>query len=209
MSQKLTRYWAFWAMLLLGGLLPITLEAHENHLSSPPEQGSKESPCPLCGQPWRGRVDLAITIPDKLPIPKNKVWISNLRKVLSLEELAMAQYEADQKKFGISNPYFHVLLLTDQHITWINKLFSAYGMAAEAKSFPVKTSDNILQALKNGRKLEKELATQYEWLLNKAEDKITKRLLNTMLTQTNMSLTMFQNDIRIIEIEGSMIPSLL
>jgi hypothetical protein len=209
MLQKLTQSWAFWAMLLLGGLLPITLEAHESHLSSPPEQGRQESPCPLCGQPWRGRVDLPITIPDKLPTPKNQLWISKLRKALSLEELAKAQYEADQKKFGLSNPYFHILPLTEQHITWMKKLFSAYGMTAEAKSYPVKTSGTILQALKSGRKLEAELATQFEWLLNKAEDKITKRLLNTMLTQTKMSLAMFQNDIRIIEIEGALVPSLL
>ena len=207
--QKLTQYWTLWAILVLGGLLPISLEAHESQVSSPPERGEQESPCPLCGQPWRGRVDLEITIPEKLPAPKNQLWISKLRKVLALEEHTKAQYETDQKKFGISNPYFQVLPLTEQHITWIKKLFSAYGMAAEAKNHPVKTSDTILQALKTGRKLETELAAQYEWLFNKAEDKITKRILNTMLTQTNMSLAMFQNNIRIIEIEGSLVPSLL
>ena len=126
-----------------------------------------------------------------------------------MEKHAKAQYEADQKKFGLTNPYRYIIPRIDLHITWLNKLFSAYGLTADEKTSPIETPDTALQALKNGRKLEADLAAQYEWLLNNAGDKITKRVLNTILTQTNENLIMFQNDIRILEIEGTMSPLLL
>jgi hypothetical protein len=209
MFHKLLVYWGILATLLMGGFLPITLTAQEIRMLSAAEQGAKETPCPLCGQPWRGQVDPEMAIPEKLPTPQNQFWISKLSRALALEKLAKAQYEADQKKFGITNPYRFIIPQIDQHITWINKLFAAYGLAAEEKSASLKTPDTILQAFKNGKKLETDIARQYEWLLNEAEDKITKRVLNTMLTKTNLDIIMFQNNIRILEIEGSMTPLLL
>jgi hypothetical protein len=209
MMGKFTNPWIALAILLLGGFFPISLEANEIRLLAATTQGMKENPCPLCGQPWRGRVDLEMAIPEKLPTPRNQLWIGKLRTALAMEKLAKAQFVTDQRKFGVSNPYLYILPQIDQHIAWISKLFSAYGLLAQGKTSPVKTSDTFLNALKNGRKMEADLASQYEWLLKHAEDKVTKRVLNTIVTQTNINLNLFQNDIRIIEIEGSIVPSLL
>jgi hypothetical protein len=209
MFNKLFVYWLIWAILLIGVFLPITLEAQESRVLSTVEQGAKDIPCPLCGQPFRGQGALEIAIPDKLPTPKNQFWLSKLRRVLAMEKLAKDQYEADQKKLGITNPYRYIIPQIDQHVTWINKLFAAYGLAADEKPTSLQTPDTVLQAFKNGKKLETDLARQYEWLLNEAEDKITKRVLNALLTQTNLDIVMFQNNIRIIEIEGSMAPLML
>jgi hypothetical protein len=209
MIRKMNRQWVFWALLLMGSFLAQALNAQEGRLLGGTGQGAKDSPCPLCGQPFRGRVDLEIKIPEKLPAPKNQLFISKLRRVLTMEKLARAQFEADQKKFGITNPYHYIIPQIDLHIDWIKKLFSAYGIATDEKSPPWRTAESVLQALKNGRKLEKDLSAQYEWLLNQAEDKVTKRVLNTMLTQTNLNAVMFQNALRIFQIEGSMAPLLL
>jgi hypothetical protein len=212
MRHTLTNQWLVWAILLLGSLSPITLEAREFRSAAATGQGVKENPCPLCGQPWRGRVDLEIAIPDKLPTPKNQLWIHKLRTAWAMEKRAKTQFEADQKKFGISNPYLYVLPQINQHIAWIGKLFSAYGLLSQEKppsEKTVETSGTILEVLKSGRKREADLASQYAWLLRHAEDKLTKRVLNVILTQTNININLFQNDIRIIEIEGSMVPSLL
>ena len=209
MLQKLSHFWVVWAILLMGGLLPVAPAAQEIRVLGTPGQGTGETPCPLCGQPWRGRVYLEMAIPEKLPPPQNQLWISKLRRILTMEKLAEAQFEADQKKFGITNPYHYIVPQTNLHITWISKLFSAYGLPTNEKTFSLQTPDTVLQALKNGRKLETDLATQYEWLLNHAEDKITKRVLNTLLTETNLNIIIFQKNIRIIEIEGSLAPSLL
>jgi hypothetical protein len=205
-------HWLVWVILLLGGLSPITLEAREFRSTAATGQEMKENPCPLCGQPWRGRVDLEMVIPEKLPIPKNLLWIHKLRMALAMEKLAKARFEADQRNFGVTNPYLYVLPQVDQHIAWIGKLFSAYALLPQVKNPPVlsfETADTLLQTFKNGRKFEADLALQYVWLLKHAEDKVTKRVLNVILTQTNINIDLFQNDIRIIEIEGSMVPSLL
>jgi hypothetical protein len=209
MLQTLSNHWLVWAILLLGGLAPIALEAHEFRLVAATDQEMKESPCPLCGQPWRQRVEPELAIPDKMPTPKNQLWVSKLRMALDMEKLAKAQFEADQKKFGVSHPYLYALPEIDQHIAWISKLFSAYGLPTREKTSPVKTSTTLLQTLRHARKMEVDLASQYAWLLRHAEDKTTKMVLNTLLTQTNINIDLFQNDIRIIEIEGSMVPSLL
>ena len=212
MLCTLKNYWIVWAMLLLGGLTPITLEAHEFRLAAATEQGMLEKSCPLCGQPWRGRIKPELAIPEKLPTPKSQLWISKLRTALALEKLAKAQFEADQKKFGVSDPYLYVLPEIEQHIAWINKLFPAFGLPAQGKTTPamtVETADTLLKALKTGKKMEEDLARIYAWLLEHAGDKATKKILNTILTQTNIHIALFKNDIRIIEIEGSMVPSLL
>ncbi len=212
MLRTLKNYWLVWGLLLLGGLAPLTLEAREFRLAAATEQGKQEKSCPLCGQPWRERVRPELKIPQKLPAPKNHLWISKLRMALSMEKLAKAQFEADQKKFGVSDPYLYVLPEIEQHIVWIGKLFSAYGLSAQEKTaaeMTVKTSGTLLKALRNGRTLEEELIRLYAWLLEHAGDKATKLVLNTMLTQTHINLDLFQKDIRIIEIEGSMVPSLL
>jgi hypothetical protein len=212
MRHTLTNQWLVWAILLLGSLSPITLEAHEFRSAAVAGQGAKENSCPLCGQPWQGRVDLEMTIPDKLPTPKNLLWIHKLRMALAMEKLAKTQFEADQRKFGVSHPYLYILPRIDQHIAWLSKLFAAYGLNSQGKTPPVmtlETPDTLLQTLKNRRKMEADFASKYAWLLKHGEDKFTKMVLNTILTQTNININLFQNGIRIIEIEGSMVPSLL
>jgi hypothetical protein len=212
MLRTFNNRWLVWAILLVAGFFPISLEAQEVRFVAATDQNVKENPCPLCGQPWRGRVTPELAIPDKLPTPKNQLWIRKLRLALAMEKLAKAQFEADQKKFNVSHPYLYVLAEIDQHIAWISTLLSAYGLPAQGKTAPVmtlETSGTLLQALKHGRKMEADLATQYAWLLTHAEDKTTKMVLNTILTQTNINRVLFQNNIRIIEIEGSMVPSLL
>jgi hypothetical protein len=212
MLRTLTNHWLVWALLLLGVLAPISLEAHEFRLAAATGHGMNEKPCPLCGQPWQGRVKKELVIPDKLPTPKNQLWVSKLRMALAMEKLAKAQFEADQKQFDVSSPYIYVLPEIEQEIAWISKLFSAYGLSAQEKTSPVmkvRTFETLFSALKNGRKMEEDLATQYAWLLKHAGDKATKIVLNTILTQTNIHLVLFKKDIRIIEIEGSMVPSLL
>ena len=110
MLHKLSQYWVVWVILLVGSFLPVALlEAHESSPPGTPGQEAKESPCPFCGQPWRGPIGLEMAIPDKLPTPKNQLWISKLRGVLGMEKHAKAQYEADQKKFGLTNPYRYSL----------------------------------------------------------------------------------------------------
>jgi hypothetical protein len=212
MRHTLTKRWLVGALCLLGGFFPAIIEAHDAKAVAATVQAAKEKPCPLCGQPWRGRVELEMAIPTKLPAPKNHLWIRKLRMALAAGKLAKAQFEAAQKRFGVSSPYLYVLPQTEQHIAWIGRLFSAYGLPAQGKTPSEKageTSGTLLMALKNGRNTEIDLATHYEWLLKHAEDKVTKRVLNTILTQTNINRALFQNDIRIIEIEGSMVPSLL
>ncbi len=212
MLHTLSNHWLVWVILLMASFFPVSLGAQEVKAAAATDQGVKENPCPLCGQPWRGRVDLNIAIPEKLPPPKNLLWIHKLRVALAMEKLAKSRFEADQKNFGVTNPYLYVLPQVDQHIAWIGKLFSAYGLLPQGKNPPVlsfESADTLLQTFKNGRKFEADLASQYVWLMKHAEDKVTKRVLNIMLTQTNINIDLFQNDIRIIEIEGSMVPSLL
>jgi hypothetical protein len=212
MLRTLTHHWLVWAMLLLGGFAPITLEAQEFRSVAAADQGIHEKSCPFCGQPWRGRVKTELAIPEKLPTPKNQLWIHKLRTALALEKLAKAQFEADQKKFGVSDPYLYVIPDIEQHIVWINSLFSAYGLSTGGKTAPVitvKSNDTLLKALKSGRKMEEDLVRHYARLLEQARDRATKLVLNTLLTQTRINVDLIEKDIRIIEIEGTMVPSLL
>jgi len=65
----------------------------------------------------------------------------------------------------------------EQHIAWLNQLFSAYGLPAQGKTAPVttvKTPDILLKALKNGKKMEEELAGHYAWLLRQAGIRLRK-----------------------------------
>lgn len=85
MLHKLSQYWVVWVILLVGSFLPVALlEAHESSPPGTPGQEAKESPCPFCGQPWRGPIGLEMAIPDKLPTPKNQLWINKLRWVLGM-----------------------------------------------------------------------------------------------------------------------------
>lgn len=201
MMRKFSTPWIAWAILVSGVFFPFTLEAQGSSIVRALNQEITASTCPLCGQPWRGKVDLKVAIPEKLPTPKSQVWISKLRQTLRMAELAKAQYEADQKKFGLTIPYLQIIPQIDHHIAWISQLFSAYGLPANGKPIPVKTSATVLQALQAGKKLAADLAKNYEWLLNNAKDKNTKGVLNLILTQTRIHIIMFNYAIRLLAIE--------
>jgi hypothetical protein len=143
----------------------------------------------------RGMMSYAqdVSIPEKLPKPKNEKWISNLKKILDLEKLSQAQYEADRKKYQINMPYMMVIPQEGNHIEWIKKLFSAYGLKHESKVAPVKETKTLVQAYENARELEKNLIPQYVLLINKAEDNTTKEVLDTILLQTRIHYTMFDH----------------
>src|SRR4030043_102368 len=137
--------------------------------------------------------DQDVSIPEKLPKPKNEEWVSKLKKILDIEKLSQAQYEADRNKYQINMPYMMIIPQEGNHIEWIKKLFSAYGLKHEAKVAPVKETKTLTQAYENARELEKNLIPQYEWLVNKAEDNTTKEVLDTILLQTRIHYTMFDH----------------
>jgi hypothetical protein len=137
--------------------------------------------------------DQDVNIPDKLPKPKNEEWVSKQKKILDLEKLSQAQYEADRNKYQINMPYMMVIPQEGNHIEWIKKLFSAYGLKHEAKVTPVKETKTLTRAYENARELEKKLIPQYEWLINKTEDNTTKEVLDTILLQTRIHYTMFDH----------------
>jgi hypothetical protein len=142
------------------------------------------------GMDW---YDQEISIPDKLQKPKNEEWVSKLKQILALEKLSQAQYEADSKKYQVHMPYRMVIPQEENHIEWINKLCTAYGLPSDVKVQPVKETTTLTQAYENARELEKNLIPQYEWLINKAEDNTAKEVLDIILLQTRMHYTMFDH----------------
>jgi len=203
MRRTITNLWVVWAFLLLWVFFPITLKAQESKLLNTRGQETGADQCPLCGQSWPGWSNPNISIPETLPTPKNQVWVSKLRQAVRMAKLAKAQDEANQKKFNITIPYLQIIPQLDRQISWINKLFSAYGLPLNEKPSPIKTPDSILQALQEGKKLQADLAKQYEWLLNHAEDNDTKRVLNAILTQTKIGIVLFDHVIRLFKVEGT------
>jgi hypothetical protein len=134
-----------------------------------------------------------VSIPDKLPKPKNEEWVSKLKQILAQEQLSQTQYEADRKKYQINMPYMMVIPQEGNHIEWIIKLFTAYGLKHDVKTPSVKETKTLTKAYENARELEKKLIPQYEWLINKAEDNTTKEVLDTILLQTRIHYTMFDH----------------
>jgi len=145
--------------------------------------------CPMCGGPMRGGWNG--TIPDKLPQPKDKEWISRLRAILTLEKLSQAQYAADRDKYHVGMPYMMIIPQEVNHIDWIGRLFAAYGLKSDGKTPAVKKSDSITQAYEIGRNLEADLIPKYVWLIQNGEDKTTKQVLDSILVQTRMHHMMF------------------
>jgi Rubrerythrin len=140
-----------------------------------------------------GSYEQEVSIPDRLEKPKSKEWVNKLEHILALEKLSQAQYEADSKKYQVHMPYRMVIPQEVNHIEWINKLFAAYGLPSDVKVQPVKETTTLTQAYENARELENNLIPQYKWLINKAEDKATKDVLDTILLQTRIHYTMFDH----------------
>lgn len=103
-----------------------------------------------------------VAIPEKLPTPKSGEWINKLRQILVLEKLSRAQYEADREKYQVNRPYMMVISQEENHVEWIGRLFSAYGLPADGRMPPVEQSQSLEQAYKIALKLEGDLILQYQ-----------------------------------------------
>lgn len=134
-----------------------------------------------------------VSIPDQLPAPKSGDWINKLRKIFALEKLSRAQYEADRDKYQVRRPYMMVIPQEENHIEWIGRLFSAYGLPADGTMPPVEQSQSPEQAYKIALKLEQDLIPQYQWLIDHAADQTSAQVLSTILHQTQMHYRMFSH----------------
>ncbi|PKN76379.1 MAG: hypothetical protein CVU52_05055 [Deltaproteobacteria bacterium HGW-Deltaproteobacteria-10] len=137
-----------------------------------------------------------IDVPANLPTPKNAEWIQKLREILTLEKESLAQYQNDQEKFNAYMPYMMVIPQEENHVEWIGQLFKAYGLPAEVKVPPVGENKTLTEAYELSVKMENELLPRYEWLIKKAEDRDTSRVLNVILLQSRWHLVMFDHALR-------------
>jgi len=137
-----------------------------------------------------------VSVPPKLPAPKNVEWIKGLREIFALERESLAQYSADQEKFNAHMPYVMVIPQEENHIMWIGQLFAAYGVASDGKVPALIQSKTLTEAYQLSAKLEADLLPRYEWLINNAEDPDTARTLNAILIQSRMHLAMFEHALR-------------
>ncbi len=141
--------------------------------------------CPMCGQSWA-------KIPEKLPVP-NDAWIKDLKEVLFLEKLSLAQYNTDSGKFHVMMPYMMVIPQEENHIGWISQLFSTYGIAPEGTAPEIVKTVTVRQAYDIAIKLEMDLIPRYESLIRSAGDTDSSQVLNNILYQTRMHLMMFKH----------------
>jgi cytochrome c peroxidase len=147
---------------------------------------------PLAGRKGTSPFESKIAIPDQLPLPKNKEFLERLKQGLAFEKLAKAQYEADKAKYQPQeSPYPHLISQEDDHIVWLAQLFRAYGVPVEPETLPVIKTESLHHAYDVGRKLEKDLFPFYDWLIDNAEDQVTKDVLHVMLHQTEMHFLWF------------------
>jgi len=137
-----------------------------------------------------------VNVPDKLPAPKSSEWLQKLREILALEKESLAQYQTDQEKFNAYMPYMMVIPQEENHIAWIDQLFKAYGLPADMKANPVVENKTLKDAYELSVKMENDLLPRYEWLVKKAEDRDTARVLNTILLQSRWHLVMFDHALR-------------
>lgn len=176
-----------WAMAHLWGLgrFGSTMVQAQGHGM----MGGGMGGCPMCGQSWK-------KIPDKLPTPKSREWINELKEALSLEKLSLAQYETDSQKFQINMPYMMIMPQEENHITWISQLFSAYGIEPDSKVPPVAQSIRLRQAYEIAIKLESDLIPRYESLIRGSGDDDSAQVIKNILYQTRMHLMMFDHALR-------------
>jgi hypothetical protein len=87
--------------------------------------------------------DQEVSIPDKLPKPESGEWISKLTDILALEKLSEAQYRADTQKYQAHMPYRMVIPQETNHIAWITRLFTAYGLSPDVKTPPVQETTTL------------------------------------------------------------------
>lgn len=143
-----------------------------------------------------GMMGESVEVPAKLPAPKNEEWVQKLREILMLEKQSLAQYQADQERFNAYMPYMMVIPQEENHIAWIEQLFAAYGLPADAKEAPVVENKTLKEAYELSTKLESDLLPRYEWLVKKAEDRDTAEVLDAILIQSRWHLVMFEHALR-------------
>jgi len=137
-----------------------------------------------------------VEIPSKLPAPKNAEWIQKLRDIFSLEKQSLAQYQADQEKFNAFMPYMMIIPQEENHVEWIGKMFTAYGLPSDGKVAPVVQSGSLREAYELSSKMEADLLPRYEWLVKNAEDTDSAQALNSILIQSRWHLVMFEHALR-------------
>ena len=138
-----------------------------------------------------------IDIPAKLPPPKETEWVRKLKEILVLEIQSLQQYQADQEKFNAHMPYTMIIPQENNHVHWIDQLFTAYGMYPPEEKAPSPVENKTLdEAYGNAAKMESGLVPRYEWLVKKAEDNESARILNNILLQTRWHLVMFEHATR-------------
>jgi hypothetical protein len=150
----------------------------------------------MCGGPWQSPSGWNGVVPDRLPRPANQEWIGRLREVLAIERQSLVQYNADQSRFRTPRPYMMVIPQEENHIYWIERLFSAYGIASDGEVPQVKRSATLEEAYRTAIEIEAKSIPHYEWLIARAEDQTSRQALDTILLETRMHHTMFTHALR-------------
>jgi hypothetical protein len=134
-----------------------------------------------------------VNAPEKLPTPKSTEWINKLREILDLEKKSYDQYTIDAEKYNAAMPYMMVIPQEEEHIYLIERLFAAYGLKSDGKLEPIVVTRSLEEALELCVRMEQELIPRYTWLVQKAEDRDSAKVLNQILLQTRIHLAMFQH----------------
>jgi hypothetical protein len=152
-------------------------------------QGMMGYACPGYGS--QGDIDQGI--PAKLAKPNNQAWVDKLQEIFEIEQLSKGQYEADSQKFKTNMPYMMIIPQEKNHIQWLTQLFNAYGIQTNNKVPSISNYATLREAYEESVKLEQDLASKYEWLIQNAEDQSAKQLLGKILFQTRMHAIMFSH----------------
>jgi hypothetical protein len=137
-----------------------------------------------------------LTVPEKLLPPKNAEWVAKLRELLALEEKAFDQYITDQEKYNAAMPYMMVTPQLEDHVETLQRLIQAYGLIpGERIPGPVAETKSLKESFELAVKTEEALIPRYLWLVQKAEDRVSAQVLNRLLLQTRIHLSMFQHAI--------------
>ncbi|MDD1757569.1 MAG: hypothetical protein LUQ22_02410 [Methanotrichaceae archaeon] len=140
----------------------------------------------------QGMMGGEINVPDKLPAPNSTEWIQNLSEVLSLEKRSYVQYTADEEKYNAAMPYMMIIPQEANHISLIEKLFSAYGLESNRKPENSTETTNLKEAYQLGMQMEQDLISRYSWLVQNAGDRDSTQILNDISLQSGWHLAMFQ-----------------
>ena len=145
------------------------------------------------GQRGGMRHQQQVTIPEKLPAPKSREWIDQLQEVYVSEVYSQVQYEADFRKYRTHRPYHMIIPQEQNHIDWIRRMLTAYGLTPSEKRLPVVETNTLEEAYALGKKLEADLVPRYERLIQNAEDSTARQTLDVILLETRHHYVMFDH----------------